>query len=56
MEVLRVLNRNTLGSKKLDELRRIAKNVGVKSPTVYKKSELIELILMKENENQNGEI
>lgn len=49
------MNRNTLGSKKLDELRRIARNSGVKSPTVYKKSELIELILMKENENQNTE-
>ena len=50
------MNQNTLAVKKLDELRRIAKGVGVKSPTVYKKSELIEMILIAENEKQNGEI
>ncbi len=49
------MNRNILTSKKLDELREIAKRVGVKSSTKYRKSELIDLILMQENENQNEE-
>lgn len=49
------MNRNILSSKKLDELRKIAKGVGVGSVTTFKKSELIELILMKENDNQNDE-
>lgn len=49
------MNRNILTSKKLDELREIAKEVGVKSLTKYRKSELIDLILMTENENQNEE-
>lgn len=44
------MDQNTLGSKKLDELRKIARAVGVKSPTVYKKSELIELILAEKSE------
>ena len=50
LEVLIIVDRNTLGSKKLDELRKIARAAGVKSPTVYKKSELIELILMEKSE------
>ena len=47
------MNRNILTSKKLDELREIAKEVGVKSVTQYRKSDLIDIILMTENENQN---
>lgn len=39
-------------SKKLDELRQIARMVGIKSFTKYRKSELIDLILMKEDENK----
>ena len=49
------MNRNILTSKKLDELREIAKEVGVKSVTQYRKSDLIDIILMTENENQNEE-
>lgn len=49
------MNRNILTSKKLDELREIAKQVEIKSVTKYRKSELIDLILMTENENQNEE-
>ena len=47
------MNRNILTSKKLDELREIAKEVGVRSVTQYRKSDLIDIILMTENENQN---
>ncbi len=47
------MNRNILNSKKLVELRKVAKRVGVKSVTTYRKSELIDLILMTENENRN---
>ena len=49
------MNRNILTSKKLDELREIAKEVGVRSVTQYRKSDLIDIILMTENENQNEE-
>ncbi len=49
------MNRNILSSKKLDELRKIARGVGVNSVTTFRKSELIDLILMQENENQNDE-
>ena len=47
------LNRNILTSKNLVELRKVAKSMGVKSVTTYRKSELIDLILMAENDNRN---
>ncbi len=46
------MNRNILTSKKLDELRQIATMVGIKSFTKYRKSELIDLIMTKEDENR----
>ncbi|MGF7058886.1 transcription termination factor Rho [Brassicibacter mesophilus] len=39
------MNRTELGSKKLDELRLIAKEIGIKSCTKHKKDELIDIII-----------
>ena len=46
------MNRNELSSKKLDELREIAKSIGIKSHTKYRKSELIDLILMNKDKEE----
>ena len=55
-----MLNRSDLNSKKLEQLRTIAKELNIKSPTKYKKNELIDFILEKldkvkgeENSNNN---
>ncbi len=41
-----------LGSKKLNELREIAKAIGLKGYTKYKKNELLELIMQKNTDNE----
>ncbi|AFS77261.1 transcription termination factor Rho [Gottschalkia acidurici 9a] len=46
------MNRNELSSKKLDDLREIAKSIGIKSHTKYRKSELIDLILMNKDKEE----
>ncbi|WP_066506123.1 transcription termination factor Rho [Abyssisolibacter fermentans] len=47
------LNSNDeLGSKKLNELREIAKAIGLKGYTKYKKNELLELIMQKNTDNE----
>lgn len=43
-------NQAELESKTIVELRKIAKDLNVKSPTIYKKAELIELIVQKQLE------
>jgi transcription termination factor Rho len=49
------LNHVNLEGKTIAELRDIAKNLNVKSPTVYKKARLIELILEKQVEKFKGD-
>jgi len=49
------LNQSELGSKTIAELRNIAKDMDVKSPTTYKKAQLIELILEKQLEKLKGD-
>jgi len=44
------LNQAELENKTIGELREVARELGVKSPTTYKKSQLIELILEKQVE------
>jgi len=46
------LNPDDLQQKKLEELRQIAKNLGIKSVTKYKKSELIDLILQNSDKEE----
>ena len=45
---------NEYNNKTLAELREIAKDLGVKNITKYKKQELIEEILTKENDTENN--
>lgn len=47
------MDEKSLKDKKLDALRVIAKNIGIKSCTKYKKGELIELIMKKVKEEYN---
>jgi transcription termination factor Rho len=49
------LNQSELETKTIAELRTIAKGLNVKSPTTYKKAQLIELILEKQLEKLKGE-
>ena len=49
------MNQSELASKTIAELRNIAKDMDVKSPTIYKKAQLIELILEKQVEKLKGE-
>ncbi len=49
------MNHVNLEGKTIAELRDIAKNLNVKSPTVYKKARLIELILEKQVEKFKGD-
>lgn len=49
------MNPDDLQKKKLDELRQIAKNLGIKSITKYKKDELIDIILQNSTQEQSHE-
>lgn len=49
------MNQSELETKTIAELRNIAKGLNVKSPTTYKKAQLIELILEKQLEKLKGE-
>jgi transcription termination factor Rho len=49
------LNQSELENKTIAELRTIAKGLNVKSPTTYKKAQLIQLILEKHLEKLKGE-
>ena len=49
------MNQSELETKTIAELRTIAKGLNVKSPTTYKKAQLIELILEKQLEKLKGE-
>ena len=49
------MNQSELETKTIAELRTIAKELNVKSPTTYKKAQLIEMILQKHLEKLKGE-
>lgn len=48
------MNQSELASRTIAELRNIAKGLDVKSPTVYKKAQLIEMIMEKQIEKHKG--